>query len=73
MIAKVLGTTNLKPTHVPDRVGEVRDSVADISQAQSLIGYQPATALVEGLDETVRWYADQHADEPNPNQQAGDQ
>ncbi len=67
-IAKILGTANLKPAHAPDRVGEVRDSVADISLAQSLIGYEPATAFEEGLEETVRWYADQHADQSGGDQ-----
>ncbi|RMH28684.1 MAG: NAD-dependent epimerase/dehydratase family protein [Planctomycetota bacterium] len=44
------------PDHRPERVGEVRDSVADISAAAELLGYRPVTGLQEGLSQTVRWY-----------------
>lgn len=40
----------------PTRVGEVRDSVADISAARNLLGYTPVTPLQEGLAQTVAWY-----------------
>jgi len=40
----------------PVRVGEVRDSVADISAARNLLGYTPVTPLQEGLAQTVAWY-----------------
>lgn len=60
MIAQILDTTQLTPIHASDRVGEVRDSVADITQARSILGYEPATSLADGLDTTVAWYADQH-------------
>ncbi len=42
--------------HRPARVGEVRDSVADISAARDLLGYTPVTPLQEGLAQTVAWY-----------------
>lgn len=44
------------PDHRPERVGEVRDSVADISAAAALLGYRPVTGLQDGLTQTVRWY-----------------
>lgn len=49
------------PDHRPVRVGEVRDSVADISAARAVLGYTPVTDLQEGLAETVRWYRQQLA------------
>lgn len=61
ILATFLGTTQLTPAHAPDRVGEVRDSVADITQARSILDYEPATSLADGLASTVRWYVDQHA------------
>lgn len=51
-----MGINGLDPEHAPERVGEVRDSVADISRAKQLIGYEPITALDEGLATTVDWY-----------------
>ncbi len=38
------------------RVGDVRHSLADISRAAELIGYQPETRFAEGLAATVAWY-----------------
>jgi UDP-N-acetylglucosamine/UDP-N-acetyl-alpha-D-glucosaminouronate 4-epimerase len=34
----------------------VRDSQADISKAQRLLGYQPIVSFEEGLRRTVEWY-----------------
>jgi len=61
MIAEILGTTNIAPEHEPERVGEVRDSVSAVDLAESLIGYKPTTTIETGLEQTVRWYADEHA------------
>lgn len=37
----------------PARAGDVRDSVADLSRARALLGYEPAVGLREGLLRTV--------------------
>ncbi len=34
----------------------MRDSVADITRAKELIGYEPVTNLEDGLATTVDWY-----------------
>lgn len=60
MIAKILATQDIALDYQPERVGEVRDSVADVGLAKELIGYEPATGIESGLSETVKWYADQH-------------
>jgi UDP-glucose 4-epimerase len=52
---KLLGT-NVKPTYAPPRVGDVRDSFADISRAKSLIGYEPEIFFEEGLRRWIEWY-----------------
>lgn len=58
-LAELLGVlcdrTGVTPNHMPVRVGEVRDSVAEISAAEALLGYTPVTTLQEGLAQTVRW------------------
>lgn len=38
------------------RTGDVRDSQADISKAERLLGYRPLVGLEEGLRETVAWF-----------------
>ncbi len=55
-LAALCERPGLMPEHRPARIGEVRDSVADIAAAKALIGYHPVTPLDEGLSETVAWY-----------------
>ncbi len=43
--------------HAPDRAGDVRDSLADVSRARALLGYAPAYDLASGLELAVPWYA----------------
>jgi UDP-glucose 4-epimerase len=38
------------------RAGDVKDSQADISKAQRLLGYAPTTTFEEGLARTVSWF-----------------
>lgn len=45
-----------KPTYRDFRAGDVRHSLADISKADQLLGYEPSHRIEEGLDETVNWY-----------------
>lgn len=44
------------PDFQPPRVGDVRESLADISLARKLLGYEPATSLEEGLAQTIDYY-----------------
>ncbi len=55
-----LSIQNITPEYKPERVGEVRDSFADISKAQSVLGFKPVTTLEEGIASTTTWYKDQH-------------
>jgi UDP-glucose 4-epimerase len=43
----------------PEREGDVKHSLADISRAQEQLGYQPAVSFEEGLRRTVDWYRGQ--------------
>jgi nucleoside-diphosphate-sugar epimerase len=47
--------TNIQPTYQDSRVGDVRDSQADISKARALLGYEPATSFEDGLRRTLEW------------------
>lgn len=42
--------------HTETRAGDVRDSLANIDKAKSLLSYSPAIDLSEGLKKTVEWY-----------------
>lgn len=54
-LQKILGT-NLTPKYAEMRAGDVRDSQADISLTEKLLGYKPLVDLAEGLRRTVEWY-----------------
>jgi UDP-N-acetylglucosamine 4-epimerase len=43
--------------HVAPRQGDVRDSLADISKARELLGFDPPFDLQQGLERAVPWYA----------------
>lgn len=38
------------------RVGDVKDSLADISRAKEVIGYEPQMYFEEGLKKAINWY-----------------
>lgn len=40
----------------PERVGDVKHSLADISCAQKYLGYNPKIEFEYGLEQTVEWY-----------------
>ncbi|WP_421941605.1 SDR family oxidoreductase [Pedobacter sp.] len=51
-----LGKSSLQPIYREDRLGDVRDSLADISKAKTLIGYDPVYSVRDGLSEAFTWY-----------------
>ena len=48
--------TNITPTHLPPRVGDVRNSLADISEAERILGYEPQVGFHDGLQESIAYY-----------------
>lgn len=48
--------SELKPTHGPERKGDVKHSLADISKARDLLGYSPSITVKDGLKKTLQWY-----------------
>jgi nucleoside-diphosphate-sugar epimerase len=48
--------TDLEPTHESPRPGDVRHSLADVTAAQEVLGYEPQIDFREGLRRTVRWF-----------------
>ncbi len=49
------------PEYGPERRGDVRDSLADISAAAEAFGYKPHVEFEEGLRRTAAWYVRQTA------------
>lgn len=48
--------SSLQPIYGPERKGDVKHSLADISKAKKLLGYQPLVSVKEGLQKTFSWY-----------------
>jgi UDP-glucose 4-epimerase len=48
--------TRAEPIHEEERAGDVRHSLADLSLAQEVLGYEPTIDLEEGLSRTVAWF-----------------
>ena len=53
---KAEAVSMLQPVHGPERMGDVKHSLADISKAKNLLGYEPAISVKEGLKKTFAWY-----------------
>ncbi|HEX3820337.1 MAG TPA: SDR family oxidoreductase [Candidatus Sulfotelmatobacter sp.] len=45
----------------PERGGDIRHSLADISKAQAALGYEPLVDFEKGLRRTVEWYRKQNS------------
>ena len=51
-IRTLVGGT-VEPRYEPARTGDVRDSLASITRARELLGYEPVMTVAEGLRATV--------------------
>jgi UDP-N-acetylglucosamine 4-epimerase len=45
-----------KPAYRDFRAGDVRHSLADVTKAHTLLGYEPSHRISEGLHEAMDWY-----------------
>ncbi len=55
-ILKEISGKSIKPVHGPERNGDIKHSLADVSKAKRLLEYDPATSPAEGLRKTFDWY-----------------
>ncbi len=55
VLNRLLGT-NVAPIHAPPRVGDVRESMADITLARRLLGFDPPIGFEEGLRRSIDYY-----------------
>jgi UDP-N-acetylglucosamine 4-epimerase len=51
--------SSLQAIHGPERTGDVKHSLADISKAIRLLGYEVKVSATAGLGLTYKWYNEQ--------------
>jgi UDP-glucose 4-epimerase len=56
-----LAGVDVRPVYVEARVGDVRNSQADIAKARRLLGYEPIVSFEDGLAKTIAWYKAERA------------
>jgi UDP-glucose 4-epimerase len=62
LTAEAMGADRLKPVHEPERsVNPVPRRLADISRAETLIGFTPTVSLEDGLVSLARWWRAERA------------
>ncbi|MFO7761303.1 MAG: GDP-mannose 4,6-dehydratase [Desulfobia sp.] len=54
----------VEPGYRDFRPGDVRHSLADISKARRLLGYEPLYSVADGLEQAARWYWENLNDNP---------
>ena len=52
----IVGVPEVTASYLEPRLGDVRHSLADITRARKLLGYQPSVGLREGLQRTIDWW-----------------
>jgi len=65
LLNRLLGT-DIKPVHADPRPGDVRESLADITQARTVLGYEPQVGFEEGLRRSIDYYRRVAAPPPTP-------
>lgn len=59
MIKEIAGS-DLAAKYGPERKGDVKHSLADISKAKELLGYRPEVTIRQGMKTTFEWYRQHH-------------
>lgn len=55
-ILKEISGMDIEPIHGPERNGDIKHSLADVSKAKQILGYNPSTSPADGLRKTFDWY-----------------
>jgi nucleoside-diphosphate-sugar epimerase len=53
---KIMGI-NMPASYSPEKLGDIKHSLADISKATNILGYKPRIDFEEGLKKTVDWFS----------------
>jgi UDP-N-acetylglucosamine 4-epimerase len=57
---KQIAGSDLAPIYGPERAGDVKHSLADITKARTFLSYQPEVTIKEGLKTAFEWYRQHH-------------
>ena len=55
-IRTLLGRDHLEPIYAPPRPGDIKHSLADVTKARQLIGYEPKVSFDAGIRRAIDWY-----------------
>ncbi|MEM2083640.1 MAG: SDR family oxidoreductase [Nitrososphaerota archaeon] len=53
-LLKILGKEKLKPIYEKERVGDIKNSYANIDKAKKILGYEPKYTIIDGLKEMLK-------------------
>ena len=56
VLKRLTGRNEIKADYAPMRIGDVRDSLADLRAAKAVLGYEPKVGLEAGLQLTLDWW-----------------
>jgi len=56
ILKRITGHTDVEADYREPRTGDVRHSLADITRAREMLGYEPQTGLEDGLRQTIDWW-----------------
>jgi nucleoside-diphosphate-sugar epimerase len=56
ILKSITGRTDAEAEYREPRKGDVRHSLADITRAREMLGYEPRVSLEEGLQKTIDWW-----------------
>jgi nucleoside-diphosphate-sugar epimerase len=55
-IRKLMGKENIKPVYAAPRPGDIKHSLADVTRAKELLGYEPFVSFEQGIKKAIGWY-----------------
>lgn len=56
LIKSICGNLSIDPIYRESRIGDIRNSLADITKAQRLLGYNPGVSVKKGLELTYKYW-----------------
>ena len=54
-----LGSGHIEPIYAPPREGDIKDSLADLTEARRCLNYFPKVDFSEGIENTVSWFIEE--------------
>ncbi len=55
-IQELLGKEHVDSVYLPPRPGDIKHSLADVTKAKEVIGYEPFVTFEEGITRAIEWY-----------------